>query len=347
MTLTDGKSRIPNEIGAGAISGSNSNLTLDSIIINGNDANAYAAIYLEGGTAQRITNSTISGNTADFCVGIGIENTTLFMANATVSGNSITNGGTGLGAIYGMDATLNIRNSTIAFNRISTGSNAGIKLNNSALNIGNSIVANNIAGANPDLEIQNGSIDTFGGNLIGSVKGLLAAAFSETNDAVNVDPLLAALADNGGNVTTHLLMPGSPALNFGVNVNAVDPFNNAILTTDARGAGFSRIANGTVDKGAFESLAPTAATITISGRVTSGKRGISGAAVYLTDQNGETRSAVTDSSGYYRFEEIEVGRTYILNVAAKKYNFMPQVFSLTEETDSLNFTASQSRKGVN
>lgn len=337
MTLTGGKSRIINEVGGGAISGFNSNLTLDTVMITGNDSIAYGAIYLNGGSAQRIVNSTISGNTADFCVGIGIENTTLFMANATVSGNSITNGGTGLGAIYGTDATLNIRNSTIAFNRIATGTNAGIKLNNSALNIGNSIVAKNLAGTNPDIEVQTGSVDSFGGNSIGSVSGLLAFAFNETNDIINVDPLLGALGDNGGGVTTHSLLPNSPAINGGLNAVALDPFDNSPLSTDARGTGFSRIQNSVVEKGAFELLAPTAASVSISGTVTNGKSGIARASVLLTSSNGETRTVKTNSFGYFKLDGVPAGEIYIVNVYSKGLTFAPQIVPVNENVSDLIF----------
>jgi len=116
-----------------------------------------------------------------------------------------------------------------------------------------------------------------------------------------------------------------------------------VLTFDARGAGFSRIISGTVDKGAFESLAPTAATVKISGRVMSGRRGVSRAAIYMTDQNGETRTALTNSFGYYQFDEVEVGQTYILNVNTKKYIFMTQVITITEEMNDLNFTSAQGK----
>src|SRR5262249_25071850 len=61
-----------------------------------------------------------------------------------------------------------------------------------------------------------------------------------------VDPHLAALADNGGPTQTMALLGGSAAINAGSNVLV------AGLTTDQRGAGFSRIAGGTVDIGAFE-----------------------------------------------------------------------------------------------
>jgi hypothetical protein len=94
----------------------------------------------------------------------------------------------------------------------------------------------------------------------------------------------------------------------------------------------------TVDKGAFESSSPTAASVSISGRVMAGKQGLSRATVYLTDQKGETRTARTNSFGYFRFEEVEVGETYIINVSSKRYQFNPQVVTLTEEINELNFT---------
>jgi hypothetical protein len=65
-----------------------------------------------------------------------------------------------------------------------------------------------------------------------------------------VDPLLGALADNGGPIKTHALLVGSPAIDAGTAVGAP--------TVDQRG--FTRDAN--VDIGSFEDLsgntAPTA-----------------------------------------------------------------------------------------
>ena len=62
------------------------------------------------------------------------------------------------------------------------------------------------------------------------------------------------LSNNGGPTQTHALLPGSPR-SAGNNT----PTNNAGLTTDQRGSGFNRIADGpdadttdTVDIGAFE-----------------------------------------------------------------------------------------------
>ncbi len=47
-------------------------------------------------------------------------------------------------------------------------------------------------------------------------------------------------------------MPGSPAIDAGSNALAVDPSTGQPLVYDQRGIGFVRIADGTVDIGAFE-----------------------------------------------------------------------------------------------
>ncbi len=85
-------------------------------------------------------------------------------------------------------------------------------------------------------------------------------------------------------------------------------------------------------------LAPTAATVTVSGRVTTGKRGVAGARVSVTDSSGNTRTALTNSFGYYRFDALLAGNTYIFDVRAKRLTFAPQVVTVNEETSDLNFT---------
>jgi hypothetical protein len=338
MTVANGNAGAG--FGGGILAENGSNLTLDQTIVRNNFATAYGAVYLSGGTGH-FTNSTINNNSANTGLALAVSGT-LNMANTTVSSNFDADGGTGIGAIY-VTGTANIRNSTIAFNRTSGGTGGGI-FNAGTLNIGNSIVANNIAAVSPDIHLSSGTITSVGGNLVQNTSGFPAGTFTQTNDQTGVDPLLAALDDNGGNVTTHSLMPNSPAINTGLNANAVDPFDNSVLTTDARGTGFSRIIGAAVDKGAFEALAPTAAGVTVSGRVISGKRGIALANVYLTDQNGVTRTSTTDSFGYYSFEDVQAGGTYIFNVLSKGYLFTPQVIIVTEQTDELNFVLSYKGK---
>ncbi|HEX8737838.1 MAG TPA: hypothetical protein VF721_21080 [Pyrinomonadaceae bacterium] len=89
-------------------------------------------------------------------------------------------------------------------------------------------------------------------------------------------------------------------------------------------------------------LAPTAANVSIGGRVFAGKgRGLANAAVYLTDQQGNTRMTRTNPFGYYWFEEIEVGQTVVIAVVSKRFVFAPRVIQINEELTEVNFTAQQ------
>lgn len=85
---------------------------------------------------------------------------------------------------------------------------------------------------------------------------------------------------------------------------------------------------------------PTSASVTVSGMVMSisGDR-ISGARVTLTHQNGDTRSVLTTPFGYYSFDAVSVGETYVLTVSHKRYLFTPQILTVMEEISNLNFTA--------
>jgi len=100
-----------------------------------------------------------------------------------------------------------------------------------------------------------------------------------------------------------------------------------------------------IDTFVYTSAAPpTAASVTISGRVLSSAegRGLPRAIIHLTDQNGNIRTARTNPFGYYRFTDVEVGQTLIVNVFHKYYQFDPQVVSPNEAMENLNFTPQNS-----
>ena len=87
-------------------------------------------------------------------------------------------------------------------------------------------------------------------------------------------------------------------------------------------------------------LVPSAATVTVAGRVvTSGGMGIMRARVIMTDSEGNARSAVTNSFGYYHFDDVEIGQTLVFNVFSKQYQFSPRIVSLTDSIADLDFTA--------
>lgn len=90
------------------------------------------------------------------------------------------------------------------------------------------------------------------------------------------------------------------------------------------------------------SLAPTAAMVGVSGQVVRADgNGISKALVTLTDVTGAIRTVLTNPFGKFRFDDVEVGRTYILSVESKRYRFInnTQVFMVVDEIDGIVFTA--------
>ncbi|HEY0459108.1 MAG TPA: choice-of-anchor Q domain-containing protein [Pyrinomonadaceae bacterium] len=89
-----------------------------------------------------------------------------------------------------------------------------------------------------------------------------------------------------------------------------------------------------------QNLAPTAANVSVSGQVlTSNGGGISRAKVSITDQNGETRWATTNSFGFYRFDEIPAAENYIIGAQHKRYQFSSRVIAVSDNIQNADFTA--------
>jgi hypothetical protein len=83
----------------------------------------------------------------------------------------------------------------------------------------------------------------------------------------------------------------------------------------------------------------TAGEITLSGRVFgSGGRGVTNARVYITEPSGETRFIVTGRNGFYRFEGLEAGKTYVIRVEAARFLFAPKTVSVSGDLADLDFT---------
>jgi hypothetical protein len=122
----------------------------------------------------------------------------------------------------------------------------------------------------------------------------------------------------------NVIIPNTPTTTARIMVEAVDNIFFDISNAD------------------FAISAPTAASVSISGRVLTAAvengRGLRNATVYLTKANGETLTRQTSSFGYYRFDDIEAGQTVTISVVAKRYQFSPQVVNVTEELTALNFS---------
>lgn len=84
------------------------------------------------------------------------------------------------------------------------------------------------------------------------------------------------------------------------------------------------------------SLVPTSATAMIAGRVSVDTEFIRGKGTLLVTilntSTSETQSTFTNRLGYYEFNDLQVGETYVVSVRGKGYNFTPQVISLLEDS---------------
>lgn len=71
-----------------------------------------------------------------------------------------------------------------------------------------------------------------------------------------------------------------------------------------------------------DSLAPTAASVSISGRVTTATgRGIRNTIISMIDASGNERTAQTTAFGYYRFDNVAAGETVTLSAKARRFRF--------------------------
>jgi hypothetical protein len=87
------------------------------------------------------------------------------------------------------------------------------------------------------------------------------------------------------------------------------------------------------------SLAPTAARVSVGGRVTNDNGyGLKGVRIVLTDSAGHTSVTLSSSFGYYKFEGLEVGQTVILSVTSRRYVFdqSVRVESLLDQINALD-----------
>jgi hypothetical protein len=79
-------------------------------------------------------------------------------------------------------------------------------------------------------------------------------------------------------------------------------------------------------------------TTSITGRVlTADGRGLRNAVVTITDHLGAVRTATTSSFGYYRFEDIDTGSTFVIAVDSKRYRFTPRLLQVFDSLSDVDF----------
>lgn len=95
-----------------------------------------------------------------------------------------------------------------------------------------------------------------------------------------------------------------------------------------------------VDKvpGVVTILGPTAAPVSISGRVTTPNgAGLRNATVTLTDSDGNRMTVTTSSFGFYQFDEVTPGSTYVMGVSSRSFRFNSRSVTVTDSITDMDF----------
>lgn len=82
---------------------------------------------------------------------------------------------------------------------------------------------------------------------------------------------------------------------------------------------------------------PTAANASVEGRIfNSNGRAVTRAQISMTDSAGQTRQTSTNGLGYFRFDDVPAGETYIFRVNAKGYQPTNIIRNVAEDLTDLN-----------
>lgn len=251
-----------NEADSGAgIYHSGGDLSLEDCFIEINSAESSGGgITLDhfGSDLVIIAHSTVEGN--DALIGGGIKvsgNGPTRIFNSTISGNSATDDAGGLSLGFGNDvsiASTTITNNTADSDADGYGNGGGIVIAAGAdVDMRNTILAEN----HDDSQFPSpmafdcvGTIQSFGHNLIRSMGFPIPSctiAGDTTGNITGTDPMLLALANNGGPTLTHALDAGSPAIDAGDPAGCTDPLGAPLPTDQRHGVRQDRC-----DMGAYE-----------------------------------------------------------------------------------------------
>ena len=214
-------------------------ITLSHSTMVGNQANAGGGIYNNG--TLTLDSSTIRGNLADMGGGLFVNNGLVTLNNSTLAGNQADTGG----GAYLYDGLVTIDPNSLDQDHAFFG-----YVDNGALMLNHSTISTNLAETGGGIYVESGPLSSTNSIIAGNtatISGpdLVGTIAAGSNNLTSGDPMLGPLADNGGPTWTMLPLPGSPAIDAGIDTGSLP-------ATDQRGPGFYRISGGIVDIGAVE-----------------------------------------------------------------------------------------------
>ena len=97
-----------------------------------------------------------------------------------------------------------------------------------------------------------------------------------------------------------------------------------------------------IDDFSLTPMGVSAAGVKVAGRVFSlAGTGVRGARITMTDMSGRVRVAITNAFGYYTFDNVEAGNSYVLTGGAKGLVFSPKVININDQLSEVNFVLGQ------
>jgi VCBS repeat-containing protein len=246
LTLTGGSTT---SFGGAILAQGTIDLTIEESELVGNTAVQGGAIAAIRGVSLTISGTTIAANSARFGAGGMIYESSFDAVNSTISGNTAQATG---GGLYIRSDAATLTNLTVVDNIAGMGG-SGLTISGSPNTvINNTVVAGNETAIGLTYDISGTASGA--SNFIGVARGLSGLVDGVDGNQVGdydipSDPMLKPLAANNGTTRTHEAAKGSPLLDAGDDLLAVDP-DGQPLTVDQRG--YDRIAVGGVDIGAYE-----------------------------------------------------------------------------------------------
>ncbi|MFO0811347.1 MAG: choice-of-anchor Q domain-containing protein [Gemmataceae bacterium] len=194
-------------------------------------------LTLAGGLARGFNSRRGGASGSGYGGAVFNLNGSLTVVNSTLAGNTVGGANAAGGALYslGLDG---VRASAVPGQTATIGTASGAQAT-----LVNSLFANTAGGT--DIVNNNGTV-AGSNNLATQAAGLPPGVASTTTALLNLGPLAA----NGGPTQTLAIATGSAALAAGVDTTQA-PYN---LTTDQRGPGFPRKTGTAVDLGAFQAV---------------------------------------------------------------------------------------------
>lgn len=178
-------------------------------------------------------------------------------------------------------------------------------------------------GAASDFQISGRVTNSSGSGISGVTVNLGGAAQSVVTTGADGDYVFTNLPADG----LYAVTPSSGANSFSPHQATINPLTSDVSSID------------------FQTFAPTAASVSVSGRVIlPSDLGLRNAIVTLTDSLGNSKTTLTGKFGTFRFTNVAVGETYVVSVSVKRYTFASQIISISEDVTGLIFTIESPKK---